>query len=123
MQVLTYFLYATTVLLCIYLLLVNLYLYWFSKLKIFQSGANYQTSTGFSIVIPARNEENNIAACLQSILKNNYPRQLYEIIVVDDFSSDATPSIVEKLQREFSNIQLISLKDSIAENINSYKKR
>src|ERR1041385_9097566 len=113
MQVLTYFLYAITVLLCVYLLIINLYLYWFSTLKTFEPGTDHLPATGFSIIIPARNEEQNIDACLQSILKNRYPRSLYEIIVVDDFSTDATPSIVQQLQKEFSNIQLIRLENSI----------
>jgi len=98
-------------------------LFWFSKLKVFQPLGDYPAATGFSIIIPARNEEKNIAACLQSVIENNYPPRLYEIIVVDDFSTDSTAEIVEKFQNEFSNIQLLSLKDSTTENINSYKKR
>jgi len=122
MQLLIYFIYFTATLLCLYLLLVNTYLYWFSKLKIFKP-ETVQPETTFSIIIPARNEEANIEACIQSILKNNYPKHLYEIIVVDDFSTDATPDIVHRLQSEFSNINIISLKNIIIGNINSYKKR
>ncbi|HYK47581.1 MAG TPA: glycosyltransferase [Parafilimonas sp.] len=123
MQVLTYILYGTALLLCVYLLIVNLYLLWFSRLKSFQPNAHHVPQTGFSIVIPARNEEEKISACLQSVLKNNYPLSLYEIIVVDDFSTDSTAFIVQDLQKEFSNIKLISLKELITESINSYKKR
>ena len=123
MQVLTYILYGTALLLCMYLLIVNLYLFWFSRLKVFQPDADHLPVTGFSIIIPARNEERKITACLQSVLKNNYPSSLYEIIVVDDFSTDSTGYIVQNLQKEFSNIKLLSLKDLITESINSYKKR
>ena len=123
MQVLTYILYGTALLLCVYLLIVNLYLFWFSRLKIFQPGADHLPVTGFSIIIPARNEEEKITACLESVLKNNYPSSLYEIIVVDDFSTDSTGFIVENLQKECSNIKLISLNDVITESINSYKKK
>jgi len=122
MQLLTFFIYITALLLCLYLLLINLYLYWFSKLKIFSAGVSVATTT-FSIIIPARNEAENIEACIRSILNNNYPTHLFEIIVADDFSTDATPEIVQRLQTEFSNISIISLKNIIAENINSYKKR
>ena len=83
----------------------------------------YKPATTFSIIIPARNEEENIEACIQSILNNNYPKHLFEIIIADDFSTDATPDIVHRLQTEFSNIHIISLKNIITENINSYKKR
>ncbi|HEY2726045.1 MAG TPA: glycosyltransferase, partial [Parafilimonas sp.] len=108
--------------LLIYLLLVNTYLYWFSKLKIFKEDF-IQTKTTFSVIIPARNEEENIEACIRSILNNNYSKELLEIIVADDFSTDATPAIVHTLQTKFSNIKIISLKNIITENINSYKKR
>jgi len=111
MQVVTFLLYITAALLLVYLVIINLYLFWFSKLSRFQIQPGYHPLTRFSIIIPARDEEDNIAACLQSIVNTTYPAQLYEIIVVDDFSSDATPAIVEKFQKEFPNIQLISLKN------------
>jgi glycosyltransferase involved in cell wall biosynthesis len=122
MQLLAYFIYITATLLCLYLILINLYLYWFSKLKTFQT-TSFQPATTFSVIIPARNEEKNIETCLRSVLQNNYPKNLYEIIVADDFSTDATPAIVQQLQTQFSNIKLVSLKNIITENINSYKKR
>jgi glycosyltransferase involved in cell wall biosynthesis len=122
MQLLAYFIYITAILIFLYLVLINLYLYWFGKLKTFQP-TSLQPVTTFSVIIPARNEEKNIEACLRTILENSYPKNLYEIIVADDFSTDATPAIVQQLQTEFSNIKLISLKNVITENINSYKKR
>jgi chlorobactene glucosyltransferase len=42
------------------------------------------------VVIPARNEEANIARCLKSLLAQNYPKPRFEICVVDDHSSDNT---------------------------------
>ena len=122
MQLLTIFIYFTATLLCLYLLLVNTYLYWFGKLKIFTS-KTVEAKTTFTVIIPARNEEENIENCIRSILNNNYPKHLFEIIVADDFSTDATPAIVQQLQATFSNLKIISLKNIITENINSYKKR
>lgn len=46
-----------------------------------------------SVIIPARNEERNIGNCLAHILKQNYPN--YEVIVVDDRSTDSTPEILK----------------------------
>ena len=43
-----------------------------------------------SIVITTKNEENNIKNCLLSILNQSYPRDLIEIIVVDNDSTDNT---------------------------------
>jgi cellulose synthase/poly-beta-1,6-N-acetylglucosamine synthase-like glycosyltransferase len=48
-----------------------------------------------SIVICARNEEQTIIACLESILKQDYPKQLIELLVVDDASTDATFTLAE----------------------------
>ena len=44
----------------------------------------------FSVVIPARNEEQKIASVVRSLLRQDYPRSEFEIIVVDNGSSDAT---------------------------------
>lgn len=60
-----------------------------------------------SIIIAARNEEKYISRCLASLLEQNYPPELVEIIVVDDRSDDETAAIV----KSFSNrsVKLISL--------------
>lgn len=52
-----------------------------------------------SVVVPARNEAGKIEGCLRSLLAQNH-REL-EICAVDDRSTDATPGIMDRLQREF----------------------
>lgn len=47
-----------------------------------------------SIIIPVRNRPEEIALCLASLLKVEYPRDRMEIIVVDDASNDATPEVI-----------------------------
>ncbi|MDD3430823.1 MAG: glycosyltransferase family 2 protein [Bacteroidales bacterium] len=59
-----------------------------------------------SILIPARNEENNIAQLLNDLLRQNYKN--YEILVYDDLSSDNTPQIVGQYSQIDKRIQLIS---------------
>ena len=73
-------------------------------------------TTKISIVVPARNEEPNIANLLQSISNQTYPKDLLEVIVVDDNSTDNTAAIA----RKFSFVKLIPLKE---DSINSYKKK
>ncbi len=51
-----------------------------------------------SVIIPARDEALNIAACVRSVLATNY--QAIEVIVVDDRSRDDTARIVERIARE-----------------------
>ncbi len=47
----------------------------------------------FSIIIPAKNEEAYIGRCLDSILHTDYPRDRFEVLVVDNGSSDQTAMI------------------------------
>jgi len=49
-----------------------------------------------SLIIPAYNAEKTISICLESALKQSAPSKSYEIIVVDDGSTDRTPEIVKK---------------------------
>jgi succinoglycan biosynthesis protein ExoA len=58
------------------------------------------TSAPFvSVVIPMRNEEASIAACIDAVLAQDYPSDRIEVIVVDGDSSDGSAAIVEELGR------------------------
>lgn len=54
-----------------------------------------------SIIIPVKNEEENIANCIKSCIDSSYKNK--EIIVVNDASTDKTPSILERLRKENPN--------------------
>src|SRR6187402_2058932 len=73
-------------------------------------------STKITVIIPARNEGAYIEALLHSINNQTYPKELLEVIVVDDNSTDNTVS----LTLQFSFVKLISLKE---QGINSHKKK
>ena len=107
----------------LYCLLIIIYSFFFSKLVSFKAEKNIQPVTSFSIVIPARNEANNIADCVKSIVSNNYPTQFFEVTVIDDFSTDNTANIILQLQQEFTNVRLVQLKDYLKSKENSYKKK
>ena len=78
-------------------------------------------TTKITIIIPARNEAQHIGRCLQSIIQQTYPAELFEVIVVDDHSTDNTAAIVQSLAKR--NIHCIFLKDFVTDNLNSYKKK
>jgi len=83
--------------------------------------ANSPITAQLSIIIPARNEEDNIGACIQSILNQSYSKNLYEIIVVNDHSTDSTASIVKTFNEP--NIKCIDLINFIGNETNSFKKK
>ncbi len=58
-----------------------------------------------SVLIPARDEADNIEACLDSLRKQDYPD--FEVLVLDDNSSDDTAVIVARLAAEDSRIHLL----------------
>lgn len=74
-----------------------------------------------TIIIPARNEAENIGRCLDSILGQHELPARFEIIVVDDHSTDATPDIVQRYADR--HVKLISLADHTGPGQQSYKKK
>ena len=50
-----------------------------------------------SVIIPAYNEEKLIASCLSSLQKQSFPKQNYEVIVIDNASTDKTGEIAKKM--------------------------
>lgn len=82
--------------------------------------------TPITVIIPARNEAAFIGECLNSILNNNFPSHLLEIIVIDDHSTDDTPLIVQRIMRQspVHQIKLLSLAEHLQPNeTQSYKKK
>jgi glycosyltransferase involved in cell wall biosynthesis len=65
------------------------------------------TKPAVSIVIPMRNEQQYIGACLDSLLRQTYPQDSYEIVVIDGRSSDKSIDIVRQFQGKHANIELL----------------
>ena len=61
-----------------------------------------------SIIIPAYKVEGFIEKCIRSLEAQDIPKSEYEIIVTNDGSPDRSAQIVEKLQKEYSNLILIN---------------
>ncbi|WP_086950036.1 glycosyltransferase [Sphingobacterium sp. JB170] len=81
-------------------------------------GSSDPISTKVSILIAARNEQNNIGRTIEAILKQEFPKKLLEIIVVDDHSTDNTASIVQSYADQ--GVRLLQLNEG--DKLNSYKK-
>jgi len=59
-----------------------------------------------SIVLPARNEEDNIEGCVRSLLASRYPE--FEVVVVDDNSEDRTAEVAASLARGEERLVLVA---------------
>lgn len=73
-------------------MLLYFFVFWLKQKK-FQAVEN-KKEISVTIVVPVRNEEKNIKACIESLFNQNYPQYLFEVIVVDDFSTDDTRKIL-----------------------------
>ena len=62
-----------------------------------------------SILVPARDEEKAIPDCLESLVRQQYPSDKYEIVVVNDRSADRTPAIIEGYQKKYRMIKCVSI--------------
>jgi 1,2-diacylglycerol 3-beta-glucosyltransferase len=63
----------------------------------------------FSIIIPARNEELVMRETLKRVLAVDYPSELFEVVVINDGSTDNTEGLVKDEQRNHPNLKLINV--------------
>jgi len=102
----------------LYLLTLLYLIIGWARLRAPKPNAN-PPATKVSILIAARNEAERIHLTIEDILAQDYPRELTEIIIVDDHSTDRTAEII----RSYSDrgVQLIRLNED--KPLNSYKKK
>ena len=72
----------------------------------FEDGAN-SPEPAVSIVVPCRNERDQIETTLQSILAQEPPPGGFEVIVADGMSDDGTRNILSKLAKENSRLRIV----------------
>lgn len=98
------------------------YLYYWNKLSIWETPQSYVPSSSVSVIIPVRNEALNIEACVRSILSQNFPSNLLELIVVDDYSRDNTLGILQSIDDD--RLKVLCLADASEGEIQvAYKKK
>ncbi len=88
-----------------YVFLIGLYLVGWSKIKTWRLPKNFKARTQVTVLVPARNEASRIGACLESLLNQKFNRELLEIIVINDQSTDQTAERV----KSFEGVKLINL--------------
>ena len=60
-----------------------------------------------SVVIAARNEADNLARCLESVMQQQYPREAFEVILVDDTPEDAPAGIGQVIAQRHPNLRVL----------------
>jgi cellulose synthase/poly-beta-1,6-N-acetylglucosamine synthase-like glycosyltransferase len=101
-----------------YARLMYLYRKGWDEQPFYELPEKFRPDTPISVIIPARNEAANIEACLQSVLKQDYPKELMEIIVVDDQSADNTAAIAQQMDEARVKVIRLSRQDG-----NAFKKK
>ncbi|MEM7374885.1 MAG: glycosyltransferase [Bacteroidota bacterium] len=81
--------------------------WFFSRIQV-ESPLFMKETPMVSVIIPARNEASSLQACLNSAAQQIYPKDRYEVIVVDDHSTDATFGIAAILGTKYPNIRIVS---------------
>jgi len=94
------------VILAIYCILILAFSIGFAKTNHFNEVAP-TPQTKFSIVIPFRDESENLPELLQSLSLLNYPKELYEILFVDDDSDDDSVAIIKKNDCAQPDVQVL----------------
>lgn len=69
-----------------------------------QSSVKSNAQPFVSVIVATRNEEATIGECIHSLLNQDYPADKYEIIVVNDRSTDETGQIIEKVRKRSANV-------------------
>lgn len=64
-----------------------------------------------SVIVAVRNEETNIATLLEHLLNQSYPKEQYEIIIVDDGSTDDTSDIIKSIAKNEGRIKYLKVDD------------
>jgi len=107
----------TAIFLMLYALLIFYYWKSWEKLHEFES-SNKKEKRFISVIIPARNEEKKISSLLEALSKQSFPKENFEIIVVDDYSEDNTTHVVTR----FSLGNLILIQPKVQSDFSSKKR-
>lgn len=100
MAPLYFFTLISCLLFAVYGALIAWYLRAWKSIPTFENPNSRGRHTRISVIVPARNEEQNIVNCLNSLARQTYPKQLYQVIVVDDHSTDRTGVMVREFAAE-----------------------
>ena len=86
---------------------MGIYLFVFLKLPLYNRKKKSAFSPGISVIICAKNEELNLEHFLPHVLQQDYPE--YEVVVVNDSSTDDTEHVLMQLAAQFDQLRYTSI--------------
>ncbi|HQQ98233.1 MAG TPA: glycosyltransferase [Cyclobacteriaceae bacterium] len=100
--------------LAVYCLLLMAFLFGWSESRFQVAPLEGATMSCISVIVPFRNEAQNLPVLIKSLSKLVYVIHNYEVILVDDHSTDGSRAVAERLARDGRNIRLICLPEGVA---------
>ncbi len=104
------------VIFCIFIAVVLIqflyYVVFFGKFSFAKPHASNQKRIPISVIVCAKNEEDNVKKFIPLLIEQNYLD--FEIVIIDDASSDDTLEIFEAFEKQYSNIKLVKVENNEA---------
>ena len=101
---------------CIFIVVVLIqflyYVVFFGKFSFAKPHASNQKRIPISVIVCAKNEEENVKKFIPLLINQNYHD--FEIVIIDDASSDDTLEIFEAFEKQHSNIKLVKVENNEA---------
>ena len=86
------------------------YLVYFARLALYKEPVTESYTPSASIIISARNEEENISKFLPLVLEQEYPD--FEVVVVDDCSLDTTGFVLKEFSKKYNHLKIVTIKET-----------
>ncbi len=100
-----FFISVVVIQLCYYLIV-------FGKFAFAKSKKNNPKRIPVSVIVCAKNEAENVSRFIPMLMEQDYPD--FEVVLIDDASSDATLDIFEAFEKQYSNIKLVKVENNEA---------
>jgi glycosyltransferase involved in cell wall biosynthesis len=104
------------ILLCLFIAVVIVqflyYVVFFGKFSFAKPQESKQKKIPISVIVCAKNEEENVKNFIPILASQNYPD--FEIVLIDDASSDETLELFEAFEKQYSNVKLVKVENNEA---------
>lgn len=95
---------------CSYFLIINFLLVGLSKLP-YSNPKELKKFPSVTVLVSARNEEDDLPFCIDALEKLDYPKELLQVILVNDRSTDTTVKIINEASQRNTNFLALDTKD------------